>query len=217
LQLICPKCEAVVDVEDDGAPDRRRPVRCSSCNESWFTGAKTDLYALSFAKPSEIDPEVVRILKEEAAREISARQKETAAAEEIETAASTEVETEPKGTSSPKASATSSEDYAPVNKRQWIILAAFCIICVFIGFYTFAPEIVKVVPSSAKWVFSYVFWVNDMRELLLVVMDHLEAFITSLNLGGIVASIVDWLISSAQTVKDFMAGFWAQWVSGSPN
>ena len=217
MQLICPKCEAVVDVEDDGAPDRRRPVRCSSCNESWFTGAKTDLYALSFAKPSEIDPEVVRILKEEAAREISARQKETAAAEEIEIAASTEVETEPKGTSSPKSSATSSEDYAPVNKRQWIILAAFCIICVFIGFYTFAPEIVKVVPSSAKWVFSYVFWVNDMRELLLVVMDHLEAFITSLNLGGIVASIVDWLISSAQAVKEFMAGFWAQWVSGSPN
>ena len=217
MQLICPKCEAVVDVEDDGAPDRRRPVRCSSCNESWFTGAKTDLYALSFAKPSEIDPEVVRILKEEAAREISARQKETAAAEEIETAASTEVETEPKGTSSPKSSATSSEDYAPVNKRQWIILAAFCIICVFIGFYTFAPEIVKVVPSSAKWIFSYVFWVNDMRELLLVVMDHLEAFIKSLNLGGILASIVDWLISSAQAVKDFMAGFWAQWVSGSPN
>lgn len=217
MQLICPKCEAVVDVEDDGAPDRRRPVRCSSCNESWFTGAKTDLYALSFAKPSEIDPEVVRILKEEAAHEISARQKETAAAEEIATGASTEVEAELKETSLPKASATSSEDYAPVNKRQWIILAAFCIICVFIGFYTFAPEIVKVVPSSAKWVFSYVFWVNDMRELLLVVMDHLEAFITSLNLGGIVASIVDWLISSAQAVKDFMAGFWAQWVSGSPN
>lgn len=217
MQLICPKCEAVVDVEDDGAPDRRRPVRCSSCNESWFTGAKTDLYALSFAKPSEIDPEVVRILKEEAAHEISARQKETAAAEEIATGASTEVEAELKETSLPKASATSSEDYAPVNKRQWIILAAFCIICVFIGFYTFAPEIVKVVPSSAKWVFSYVFWVNDMRELLLVIMDHLEAFITSLNLGGIVASIVDWLISSAQAVKDFMAGFWAQWVSGSPN
>tara|TARA_B100000767_G_scaffold126014_1_gene120141 strand:+ start:519 stop:1172 length:654 start_codon:yes stop_codon:yes gene_type:complete len=217
LQLICPKCEAVVDVEDDGAPDRRRPVRCSSCNESWFTGAKTDLYALSFAKPSEIDPEVVRILKEEAAHEISARQKETAAAEEIATGASTEVEAELKETSLPKASATSSEDYSPVSRRQWIILAAFCIICVFIGFYTFAPEIVKVVPSSAKWVFSYVFWVNDMRELLLVVMDHLEAFITSLNLGGIVASIVDWLISSAQAVKDFMAGFWAQWVSGSPN
>ncbi len=217
MQLICPKCEAVVDVEDDGAPDRRRPVRCSSCNESWFTGAKTDLYALSFAKPSEIDPEVVRILKEEAAHEISARQKETAAAEEIATGASTEVEAELKETSLPKASATSSEDYSPVSRRQWIILAAFCIICVFIGFYTFAPEIVKVVPSSAKWVFSYVFWVNDMRELLLVVMDHLEAFITSLNLGGIVASIVDWLISSAQAVKDFMAGFWAQWVSGSPN
>lgn len=217
MQLICPKCEAVVDVEDDGAPDRRRPVRCSSCNESWFTGAKTDLYALSFAKPSEIDPEVVRILKEEAAHEISARQKETAAAEEIATGASTEVEAELKETSLPKASATSSEDYAPINKRQWVILAAFCIICVFIGFYTFAPEIVKVVPSSAKWVFSYVFWVNDMRELLLVIMDHLEAFITSLNLGGIVASIVDWLISSAQAVKDFMAGFWAQWVSGSPN
>ena len=217
MQLICPKCEAVVDVEDDGAPHRRRPVRCSSCNESWFTGAKTDLYALSFAKPSEIDPEVVRILKEEAAHEISARQKETAAAEEIATGASTEVEAELKETSLPKASATSSEDYSPVSRRQWIILAAFCIICVFIGFYTFAPEIVKVAPSSAKWVFSYVFWVNDMRELLLVVMDHLEAFITSLNLGGIVASIVDWSISSAQAVKDFMAGSWAQWVSRSPN
>ena len=214
MQLICPKCEAVVDVEDDGEPDKRRPVRCSSCNESWFTGAKTDLYALSFAKPSKIDPEVVRILKEEAAREISARQRETTAAEEIETGASTEVETEPKGTSSPKASVTSTEDYVPVSRRQWIILAAFCIIFIFTGLYAFAPEIVKVVPSSTKWVFSYVFWVNDMRELLLVVMDHLEAFITSLNLGGIVASIVDWLINSGQAVKDFMVHFWAEWLSG---
>ena len=128
MQLICPKCEAVVDVEDDGEPDKRRPVRCSSCNESWFTGAKTDLYALSFAKPTEIDPEIVRILKEEAAREISARQRENASAEELATGASTEMDGGPRETSSPKASVTSTEDYVPVSRRQWIILAAFCII-----------------------------------------------------------------------------------------
>ena len=56
------------------APEKRRPVRCSSCGESWFTGGKTDLYALSFSKPAEIDPEVARILKEEAEREMAARE-----------------------------------------------------------------------------------------------------------------------------------------------
>ena len=74
MQLICPKCEMTVENDDDGAPEKRRPVRCSSCGESWFTGGKTDLYALSFSKGAEIDPKVARILKEEAEREMAARE-----------------------------------------------------------------------------------------------------------------------------------------------
>ena len=30
MQLICPKCEMQVEIEDDGMPEKRRPVRCTS-------------------------------------------------------------------------------------------------------------------------------------------------------------------------------------------
>ena len=76
MQLICPKCEIKVEIEDEGMPEKRRPVRCSSCGESWFTGGNTDLYALSFNKPSQADPGVARIQKEEAVREMAARKPE---------------------------------------------------------------------------------------------------------------------------------------------
>ena len=36
MSLICPNCETEVEFDDDGMPEKRRPVRCGSCGESWF-------------------------------------------------------------------------------------------------------------------------------------------------------------------------------------
>lgn len=207
MQLTCPKCEASVDVEDDGEPDKRRPVRCSSCNESWFTGGKTDLYALSFTKPSKIDPEVARILQEEAEREMSARKQETKARDQTPTSTTTELEIEPNDATPVKVEVDKDGDYEPVSKRQrWILLALF-VLGGLVALYVFAPEIVKRVPGITDWVFSYVFWVNDMWEILRNITSHIKAFIISLDLGGIATRVGEWLVTNVQAVKVFVLSF----------
>lgn len=207
MQLTCPKCEAFVDVEDDGEPDKRRPVRCSSCNESWFAGGKTDLYALSFTKPSEIAPEVARVLQEEAEREMSARKQETKARDQTPTGTTTELEIEPNGATSMNVQVDKDGDYEPVSKRQRLILLALFLLGGLVALYVFAPEIVRRVPGITDWVFSYVFWVNDMWEILRNIASNIEAFIISLDLGGIATSVGEWLVTSVEVVKVFVLSF----------
>lgn len=207
MQLICPKCEASVDVEDEGEPDKRRPVRCPSCNESWFTGGKTDLYALSFTKPSEIEPEVARILQEEAAQEMSARKLENEAA--LQKSADPTKEMSPQGDPEPVTSDDMAKDdgYVPLNKRQHIILFLLAVPAGLTGLFIFAPQIVERFPESADWVFSYVFWVNDMRAVLSGLMVSSQDFITSLDLGGILRSAQVWLGDSVNWIKDWVSSF----------
>lgn len=207
MQLICPKCEAPVDVEDDGEPDRRRPIRCSSCNESWFAGGRTDLYALSFTKPSNIDPEVVRILQDEAEREISARKQETGSRDQAPASPTTELEIEPNSTASIKVDVDKDADYVPLNKRQRWILLALCLLGSLVALYVFAPEVVRRVPSITDWVFSYVFWVNDMWEILGNGALKFEAFIISLDLGGLAVRFGGWTVNTVQTIKEFALTF----------
>ena len=207
MQLICPKCEASVDVEDEGEPDKRRPVRCPSCNESWFTGGKTDLYALSFTKPSEIEPEVARILQEEAAQEMSARKLENEAA--LQKSADPTKEMSPQGDPEPVTSDDMAKDdgYVPLNKRQHIILFLLAVPAGLTGLFIFAPQIVERFPESADWVFSYVFWVNDMRAVLNDLMVSSQDFITSLDLGGTLRSAQAWLGDSLNWIKNWVSSF----------
>lgn len=207
LQLICPKCEAIVEVEDEGEPEKRRPVRCASCNESWFAGGKTDLYALSFTKPSEIDPAVAQILQEEAAQEMSARK--------LENEAALQKSTDPAKKMPPKgdlATVTSDEiakeeGYVPLNKRQRIILLVMVAMGGLTGLFIFAPEVVERFPASKDWVFSYVFWVNDMRVLFGELIKILQGFIASLDLGGAFRSAQAWLSDSVNSIKEWISSF----------
>ena len=214
MQLICPKCEASVDVEDEGEPDKRRPVRCPSCNESWFTGGKTDLYALSFAKPSEIEPEVARILQEEAAQEMLARKLENEAA--LQKSADPTKKMSPQGDPAPVTSDNMAKEdgYVPLNKRQRIILFLLAVPAGLTGLFIFAPQIVERFPESADWVFSYVFWVNDMRALFSDLIKASQSFITSLDLGGIFRSAQAWLGDSLNWIKDWVSSFSESSTSG---
>lgn len=207
MQLICPKCEGIVEVEDDGEPERRRPVRCSSCNESWFTGGKTDLYALSFTKPREIDPEVARILQEEAAQEMSARKLENEAAQQKSTDPARKMPPNDDLASVVSEDVAREEGYVPLNKRQRIILFVLVVMAALTGLFIFAPEIVNRFPASADWVFSYVFWVNDMRALLSDLMVSAQDFITSLDIGGIFQGAQAWLGDSVNWIKDWVLSF----------
>ena len=202
MQLICPKCEMLVEIEDDGIPEKRRPVRCTSCGESWFTGGNTDLYALSFSKPSPMDPEVARILTEEAEREMAARNAEVD--ERLSTPENDpkkeQNELQENQSSQPK---LSFDEYERLSLRQWSFVLGLCLIGGCVALYVLAPEIVEAYPNSADWVFSYVFLVNDVRQSLYDAIQSLEQFVISWDIAGKVATARAWLMESIQVVVDF--------------
>jgi hypothetical protein len=174
VQLICPKCEMTVENDDDGAPEKRRPVRCGSCGESWFTGGKTDLYALSFSKPTKIDPEVAR------------------------------QSTETKDQTTAKVSTGLDQDsYASLTWRQRGLVLLLGLLCALTALYVYAPNVAKTFPSMADWIFSYVFLVNDGRQVLSETLQSWDDFLISLNIAGNAVSAKDWFVGTVQAIIDF--------------
>jgi len=202
VQLSCPKCETLVEIEDDGEPTKRRPVRCSSCGESWFTGGKTDLYALSFEKPNQVDPEVARILQEEADREMAAREADK---EARLNAATNSGEEDPSNSEVQSSNSAVKEDgYVTLNWRQRVITLCLCLLGGLAAIYIFALDVARIFPALTDWVFYYVFWVNDMRHTANNATEVLQRFLIDLNIAAAVGEVTDWLIDSVQALIKFL-------------
>jgi hypothetical protein len=189
-----------VEINDGEAPEKRRPVRCSSCGESWFTGGKTDLYALSFSKGAEIDPKVARILKEEAEREMAAREIDS----ERELTKKLGHSTETKDQVITKASTQSDQDgHVSLTWSKRVLFLLFGLLCALTALYIYAPNAAKMFPSVADWIFSYVFLVNDGRQLLYEIMQSWDQFLVSLDIAGTAANAKDWVVGTVQAIIEF--------------
>lgn len=202
MQLICPKCEIQVEIEDEGMPEKRRPVRCSSCGESWFTGGNTDLYALSFNKPSQIDPGVARILKEEAEREIAARK-----AEVEERLSNPQSGSGTQKTKLPENQSTlpqlTYDGYERLNWRQWSFVLSLCLVGGLVALYVFAPSVIERYPNSADLIFSYVFLVADVRQSVYEASQSSKQLLISLDIAGNAASAKEWILSTVNALVEY--------------
>ena len=95
MRLVCPKCKANYEIPRHAVPIGGREVKCADCGHSWFQTrnkktkddsliepqteiAKEDTEEVASAEPNQkkIDPSVIKILREEAKREIEARDQE---------------------------------------------------------------------------------------------------------------------------------------------
>ena len=95
MRLVCPNCKANYEIPRDAVPISGREVKCDSCGHSWFQtrikknneekfiepeskNAEEDIVEIESAASHQkkIDPSVIKILKEEAKREIEARDRE---------------------------------------------------------------------------------------------------------------------------------------------
>ena len=196
MSLICPKCEMTVENNDDGAPEKRRPVRCGSCGESWFTGGKTDLYSLSFSKPTEIDPQVARILKEEAEREMAAR--EVDSEKQLATELGHSIEGDQATTK-----VSDKDEHVSLTWRQRGLVLLFGLLCTLTALYVYAPNVAKTFPSMGNWIFSYVFLVNDGRQVLSEIIQSWDQFLVSLDIAGTAVSAKDWIVGTVREIIEF--------------
>jgi hypothetical protein len=196
VSLICPKCEMTVENNDDGAPEKRRPVRCGSCGESWFTGGKTDLYSLSFSKPTEIDPQVARILKEEAEREMAAR--EVDSEKQLATELGHSIEEDQATTK-----VSDKDEHVSLTWRQRGLVLLFGLLCTLTALYVYSPNVAKTFPSMADWIFSYVFLVNDGRQVLSEIIQSWDQFLVSLDIAGTAVSAKDWIVGTVREIIEF--------------
>ncbi len=206
MRINCPNCDTLVEFDDGGMPEKRRPVRCPNCNESWFTGGKTDLYALSFNKPSEINPEVARILQEEAQREMAARKEEK---EEQATppADGPDKRINQKSAPIPKNLEPVEDDYVPLNWKQRALVVVLCLLAILAAVYIFAPKIISTFPNLADWVSSYVFWINDMQNQMRSIIEKSKMFYINLNLGGLLDNLLRSTMAIIQSIINFVKGW----------
>ena len=156
--------------------------------------------ALSFSKPAEIDPEVARILKEEAEREMAAREIDS----ERELTKKLGHPTETKDQVTTKASTQSDQDgHVSLTWRQRVLVILFGLLCALTALYVYAPNAAKTFPSVADWIFSYVFLVNDGRQVLSETLQSWDDFLISLNIAGNAVSAKDWFVGTVQAIIDF--------------
>ena len=95
MRLVCPNCKANYEIPRHAVTISGREVKCDSCGHSWFQtrikknneekfiepeskNAEEDIVEIESAASHQkkIDPAVIKILKEEAKREIEARDRE---------------------------------------------------------------------------------------------------------------------------------------------
>ena len=211
MRINCPNCDTLVEFDDGGLPEKRRPIRCPNCNETWFTGGKTDLYALSFNKPSEINPEVARILQEEAQREMAAR-KEEEEGQATPSADRPDAKTNHNSAPIDKNLKPIEDDYVPLSWKQRGIVFFLCLLAILAGVYIFAPKIISAFPNLADWITSYVFWINDMLNKMSSIIEKSKMFFINLNLRGFLDNLLGSAITIIQRIIDFVKG----WISIIP-
>ena len=83
MRLVCPRCGAQYEIDDEAIPPQGRDVECSSCDNVWRATRPFDPGARPvLSRP--LNDSVLEILRQEAARELEARAAERAAERAVE-------------------------------------------------------------------------------------------------------------------------------------
>jgi hypothetical protein len=55
----------------------------------------------------------------------------------------------------------------------------------------------------ADWIFSYVFLVNDGRQVLSEIIQSWDQFLVSLDIAGTAVSAKDWIVGTVREIIEF--------------
>ena len=189
MRLVCPNCKANYEIPRHAVPISGREVKCDSCGHSWFQtrikknneekfiepeskNAEEDIVKIESAASHQkkIDPSVIKILKEEAKREIEARDRErtkqnTPPKNNVKNIRNVEPATLTKDAILKRQSkdvlAEALED-KKTKRPIGFIFGLIMVLCALLV-YTQSVQIVAILPDSEIYVASYIELIDRIR------------------------------------------------------
>ena len=191
MRLVCPKCKANYEIPRHAVPIGGREVKCDSCGHSWFqtrtkksndeqliepenktTKEETEEVASAASNQKKIDPSVIKILREEAKREIEARDQErnkknipSKNKRSLKNVRDSEPATLTKDAilkhQAKDALAEALEDNK-TTKRSGFIFGLLIVLFALLA-YTNSNQLISVLPESESYLVSYIEIIDEIR------------------------------------------------------
>lgn len=174
MRLGCPKCGALYEVDAAAIPETGREVQCSACDHQWFFRTA----AANAAEPEAprargTDPAVLQILREEAARELAARQRD-ANQPRAEQEQSVTLPTPPAGTRRPLLPEIEGGGKVVVHAVEKErgggfgigLVISLVLASAAAGVYIFAADLAEAAPELADFIDAYVDVVDRARAVV---------------------------------------------------
>ena len=206
MRLVCPNCKANYEIPRDAVQISGREVKCDSCGHSWFQtrikknneekliepeskNAEEDIVEIESAASHQkkIDPSVIKILKEEAKREIEARDRErtkqkTPSKNNVKNVRNNEPATLTRDAilkhQSNDVIAEALED-KETKQPAGFIFGLLIVLSALLA-YTYSEKLVSILPDSETYVASYIDLIDRIRLELNKLMGKVTHLINSL-------------------------------------
>jgi predicted Zn finger-like uncharacterized protein len=206
MRLVCPNCKANYEIPRHVVPISGREVKCDSCGHSWFQtrtkknnsekliepeskSTEEDIVEVESAASNQkkIDPSVIKILKEEAKREIEARDRErarqsTPSKNNVKNVKNSEPATLTKDAilkhQSKDVLAEALED--KTRKQPVAFIFGLLIVLSALLAYTYSEKLVVILPDSETYVASYIELIDEIRLELNKLVGKVAHFVSSL-------------------------------------
>ena len=191
MRLVCPNCKANYEVPRHAVPIGGREVKCASCGHSWFqTRTKksndgeliepenevikqdTEEVMNATSNQKKIDPSVIKILKEEAKREIQARDQErnkknipSKNKRSLKITRNSEPATLTKDAiikNKSKDALAEALDDKKTTKRSGFIFGLLIVLFALLA-YTNSDQLISVLPAYEVYIVSYIELVDEIR------------------------------------------------------
>ena len=209
MRLVCPNCKANYEIPRHAVPISGREVKCDSCGHSWFQtrtkknnsekliepeskSTEEDIVEVESAASNQkkIDPSVIKILKEEAKREIEARDRErarqsTPSKNNVKNVKNSEPATLTKDAilkhQSKDVLAEALED--KTRKQPVAFIFGLLIVLSALLAYTYSEKLVLILPDSEIYVASYIELIDEIRLELNKLVGKVTHLVSSLILN----------------------------------
>jgi predicted Zn finger-like uncharacterized protein len=206
MRLVCPNCKANYEIPRHAVPISGREVKCDSCGHSWFQtrtkknnnekliepeskSTEEDIVEVESAASNQkkIDPSVIKILKEEAKREIEARDRErtrqsTPSKNNVKNVKNSEPATLTKDAilkhQSKDVLAEALEDKK--TKQPAAFIFGLLIVLSALLAYTYSEKLVLILPDSETYVASYIELIDEIRLELNKLVGKVTHLVSSL-------------------------------------